>query len=448
MAFSGRGKYMTNVKTVSILLAALVLGFVLLAGCAQQQAAPQDIKLGAVVSLTGSGSSVGKHMKQSAEMAVSEINAQGGVFVKAYNKKLPITLTVADDETKPDSAVKAVTKLTSEDKVDALVGGWSSGVTIATLGIVADNKIPYVVTGASSPDVTRKTDVDKGYVFHYCPTTSMYGQYTTLFMDQVIRPAVNEKFEFNDSRPLRLALLYQDSAYGKGVKDGVINTINANNLNIQIVSNQSFKMGEADFRTPLTAIKAARPDVIYPAALPAEQTQIVVQARRDVNINTIILAVETNDNPDYYKGIGRFGEYSVIESRFSPYTTPPSAVAAADVKFKTDYQAKYGSLPDMMGTSTYEGVYIAAKAIENAGTLDKAAVKDALASLSMPEIVEAIKDGNITFSKDYHEVQFSLFMEQLIWNSTANEVRPKIVWPDNLKEQDFVLPDWYQAGSG
>ncbi|HMA05112.1 MAG TPA: ABC transporter substrate-binding protein [Methanomicrobiales archaeon] len=434
--------------TVSILLAALVLGSVLLAGCAQQQAQPQDIKIGAVVSLTGAGSNVGKHMKQSAELAVSEINAQGGVFVKAYNKKLPITLIVADDETKPDSAVKAVTKLASEDKVDLLVGGYSSAVTIATQGVVAENKIPYVVTGASSPDVTRKAGVDTSYMFHFCPTTAMYGQYTTLFMDQVMRPAINEKFEFNSSRPMRLAILYQDSAYGKGVLAGVTNTITANNLNIQIVSNQSFKLGETDFRTALTAIKAARPDAIYAAAFPAEQTQIDVQARRDVNLNTIILAVETNDNPDYYKGIGHFGEYSIIESRFSPYATPASAIATADVKFKTDYQAKYGTFPDMMGTSTYEGVYIEAQAIQNAGTLDKAAVRDALASLSMPEIVEAIKDRTITFSKDYREVQFSLFMEQLIWNAQAGEVRPKIVWPDELKEQEFVLPDWYQAGSG
>ena len=434
--------------TVSILLVSLVLGSVLLAGCAQQQAAPQEIKIGAVVSLTGASSNVGKHMKQAAEMAVSEINSQGGVFVKAYNKKLPIRLFEVDDETKPDSAVKAVTKLTSEDNVDALVGGHSSAVTLATLGVVAEKKVPYVVTGASSPDVTRKTDVDKSYVFHYCPTTAMYGQYTTLFMDQVIRPAINEKFGFNDSRPLRLAVLYQDSAYGKGVLAGVVNTITSNNLNIQIVSNQSFKMGETDFRTALTAIKAASPDVIYPAAFPAEGIPLVTQARRDVNLDTIILAVETNDNPDYYKGIGRFGEYSVIESRFSPYTTPRSSIAVADQKFKADYQAKFGMFPDMMGTSTYEGVYIAAKAIENAGTLDKAAIRDALANLQMPEMVEAMKDGTIRFSPDFREVQFSLFMTQLIWDNTAGEVRPKIVWPDNLKETSFVLPDWYRPGSG
>jgi len=440
---------MKHTRTVSILLVALLVATVLLAGCTQpqQQTQPQDVKIGAVVSLTGAGSNVGKHMKNAAEMAVDEINANGGVYVKQYNKKMNITLIVADDETKPDSAVKAVTKLTTEDKVDVLVGGYSSAVTIATQGVVAEQKIPYVVTGASSPDVTRKTGVDTTCMFHFCPTTAMYGQYTTLFMDQVMRPTINEQFEFPNDRPMRVAMLYQDSAYGKGVLNGVVNTITSDNLNMQIVSNQSFKLGEADFHTQLTAIKAAKPDAIYAAAFPAEQTQIVVQARRDVDLNTLILAVETNDNPDYYKGIGEYGEYSIIESRFSPYTTPQSSVAAAQLKFKNDYVAKYGTFPDMMGTSTYEGIYIAKQAIENAGTLDKAAVKSALTNLQMPEIVEAIKDSTIIFSKDYREVQFNLFMEQLFMDPAVNECRPKIVWPDNLKEQDFVLPDWYEPGS-
>ena len=440
---------MKHTGTVSILLVVLLLATVLLAGCTQQQqqAQPQEVKIGAVVSLTGAGSNVGKHMKQAAELAVEEINANGGVYVKQYDKKLPVKLIVADDETKPDSAVKAVTKLTSEDNVDILVGGYSSAVTIATQGVVAEKKIVYVVTGASSPDVTRKAGVDTTYMFHFCPTTAMYGQYTTQFMDQVMRPAVNEKFSFPADRPFRVAMLYQDSAYGKGVLNGVVNTITSENLNMEIVSNQSFKLGEADFHTQLTAIKAAKPDAIYAAAFPAEQTQITVQARRDVGLNTIILAVETNDNPDYYKGIGQYGEYSIIESRFSPYTSPKSSCAVAEAKFKSDYGTKFGGFPDMMGTSTYEGVYIATQAIENAGTLDKEKVRTAMTQLHMPQMVEAIKNGIITFSPDYREVEFELFMEQLFWSPVANECRPKIVWPDNLKETDFVLPDWYEPGS-
>jgi branched-chain amino acid transport system substrate-binding protein len=101
----------------------------------------------------------------------------------------------------------------------------------------------------------------------------------------------------------------------------------------------------------------------------------------------------------------------------------------------------------MMGASTYEGVYIAAKAIENAGTTDKATVRQALVDLRMPQIIEAMKDGTISFTKDFRESQFDLWMEQLIYDPAVSECRPKIVWPDNLKVAEFVLPDWYKPGS-
>ncbi|MDD1677839.1 MAG: ABC transporter substrate-binding protein [Methanomicrobiales archaeon] len=435
-------------KTVLIIAILLLVG--LIAGCSQPAQVPaqkENVKIGAVVSLTGVGSNVGKHMWQSAVLATEEINANGGIFVKEYNKKLPVVLVQGDDETNGEAGVKIVTKLITQDNVDILVGGYSSGVTMATRGVVAEHKVPYIITGASSPDITRKQDVDTSYLFHYCPTTAMYGEYTMIFTDQVIRPAINDRFSFSADRPLRLALLYQDTAYGQGVVNGANDTIVNNKMKIEIVSKQSFKMGDADFRTQLTVIKAANPDVIYAAAFPAEQSQIVLQARRDVGLDTLILAVETNDNPDYYKGIGQFGEYSIIESRFSPYITPHSTVAAADAKFKADYVAKWGSFPDMMGTSTYEGVYVAAKAIENAGTLDKQKVRETLANMEMPEIVEAMDGGMIRFSKDFREVRFGLFMEQLKYDSTVGECRPTIVWPDNLKDSTFVLPDWYKPGS-
>ena len=71
-------------------------------------------------------------------------------------------------------------------------------------------------------------------------------------------------------RPFRLALLYQDTAFGKGVQTAVNNTITKNKLNIQLVSQQSYRMGESDFRTQLTAIKAANPDAVYLGAFPNE----------------------------------------------------------------------------------------------------------------------------------------------------------------------------------
>jgi branched-chain amino acid transport system substrate-binding protein len=263
----------------------------------------------------------------------------------------------------------------------------------------------------------------------------------------VIRPAINARYNLSPNRPLRLAFLYQDSPYGKGVVTAANDTIARNHLNIEIVAEQSFKMGESDYRTPLTVIKAAKPDVVYPAAFPNEQAQMIRQARRDVGLNTIFLAVETNDAPEYYKGVGQYGDYSIIESRFSPYTVPKGNIAEPATKFKESYKARWGDYPGMMGASTYEGVYVAAKAVEVAETTDKTSVLAALNSLEMPELIEPMANGTIRFSDDFREGQFKLFMVQLHWNETVKECRPTIVWPDDLKDTDFVLPDWYQPGT-
>jgi branched-chain amino acid transport system substrate-binding protein len=432
-------KYSVLFITVLLIAAALI------AGCTQQAPA-KEIKVGVIASLTGPASNVGKNMWQSAQVAADEINAKGGVSLKD-GSKVPLKLIVGDDESTQQGGQKAATQLITGDKVDILVGGYSSAVTSAYEQTVAEYKIPFVVTGASSPIITHRTDIDTSYVFHHCPTTDTYGQYTTTFIDQVVRPAVNKKLGAAADRPFRLALIYQDTAFGKGVQTAVNETITKNKLNIQLVSQQSFKMGESDFRTPLTAIKAANPDAVYIAAFPNEGAPLITQARRDIGLNTIFLSVENNDNAQFYKDFGQYGEGSIIESRFSPYTAPVGALADAQGKFKNSYNAKYGVFPDMMGASTYEGIYIAAQAIGNAGTTDKAAVRQALVDLNMPQVIEAMKGGTISFSKDFRESRFDLWMEQLAFNQTIGECRPNIVWPDNLKVVDFVLPSWYKPGS-
>jgi len=435
-----------------LLIAALIIAAALIAGCTQQAASQQPtassnvVKVGVIASLTGPASNVGNNMWQSAQVAADKINANGGITMKDGTKS-QIKLIVGDDESTQAGGQKAATKLITDDKVDILVGGYSSAVTSAYEQTIAEYKVPYIVTGASSPIITHRTDIDTSYVFHHCPTTDTYGQYTTNFIDQVLRSAVNAKLNAPASRPFRLALLYQDTAFGKGVQSAVNNTITKNKLNIQLVSQQSFKMGESDFRTQLTAIKAANPDAVYIAAFPNEGAPIITQARRDIGLNTIFLNVENNDNAQFYKDLGQYGEGAIIESRFSPYTAPAGAVADAQSAYKQAYFAKFGTYPDMMGASTYEGVFIAANAIGNAGTTDKTAEKQALVGLKMPQVIEAMKDNTISFSPDFRESSFDLWMEQLAYNTTLGETRPAIVWPDNLKTTGFALPSWYVAGS-
>ena len=441
-------KYTVLIIAVILIMAALIAGCTQQAATQQQTPSPSQgiIKVGVIASLTGPASNVGTSMWQSAQVAADKINADGGVTLKD-GSKAQLKLIVGDDESTQAGGQTAATKLITDDNVDILVGGYSSAVTSAYEQTIAEYKVPFIVTGASSPIITHRTDIDTSYIFHHCPTTDTYGQYTTNFVDQVVRATIDNESGFSASRPVRLALLYQDTAFGKGVQTAVNNTITMNNLNIQLVAQQSYKMGDSDFRTQLTAIKAANPDVVYLAAFPNEGAPIITQARRDIGLNTIFLNVENNDNAQFYKDLGQYGEGAVIESRFSPYTAPAGAVADAQNAFKQAYFTRFGTYPDMMGASTYEGVFIAAKAIGNAGTTDKATVRQALVTLNMPQVIEAMKNQTISFSPDFRESTFDLWMEQLSYNTTLGETRPAIVWPDNLKTTDFTLPSWYTAGS-
>ena len=291
----------------TILFIILVLIAAFFAGCTQQAQAPaqpKEIKIGAVVSMTGPNSNIGKNMWQSAVLATDEINANGGIFVKQYNAKIPIKLVQGDDESTREGGQKAATKLITDDKVDILVGGYSSAVTSAYQQTVAEFKVPYVVTGASSPIITHRTDIDTSYVFHHCPTTDAYGMYTTTFIDQIIRPSVNKKFNFKADRPFRLALLYQDTGFGIGVQTAVNNTITNNNLNIQLVSQQSFKMGESDFRTALTTIKATNPDAVYLAALPMKVPRSFPRQEEMLGLTRFSLKLRTTTPRNFIRGSG------------------------------------------------------------------------------------------------------------------------------------------------
>lgn len=426
-----------------ILFAMVVVSLLLassLGQSAEAQTGVEEIKIGIVAPLTGGASTTGLDMWQSAELARDEINANGGVNVNGVN--MQITLVKGDTATSTEAGVKAVTKLITEDKVDILVGGFSSGITYADSVVAADYKVPFIITGASSPTITRRTDIDTSYFFHFIATTSDYSESNLLFVNEVVKPAIYERFNFPEDRPLRLGVLYQDTAYGAGVYEGVERVIEEYDLNMEVVAVEKFKMSETDYRTILTVIKAANPDVVFPASFLNEQTLIVAQGRRDVGLNIIYLSVICNDDPDYYTGVERWGEYSIQDSIFGPYAIPAGPIHDAVVKFKEDFESKWGASPSMMGATTYEGVYIAAEAIKNAGTLDKEKVRDALDGLDMPQDIFAMKGGVIAFSSDYRESKFEPYVQQLIWNESGGETRPKIVWPASVKEADFIVPDW------
>ncbi len=418
-------------------IVALILLVLITAGCTDtpEEGTPEYINIGLVAPLSGGASDVGNDMKQAAVLAVEEINADGGVYVEEYGEKIPLKLVEGDTQTSAAEGVTAVERLITNENAVVLVGGFSSGVTLANQ-VPAAGKVPYIITGASSSQVTRRTEIDTSYFFHYCSTTDDYSQPILQFFVDELKPIVAA------DRDLKLALIYRDDAYGKGVIESSVAYIEDNNLPIELVAQEKYPTDETDFHTYLTKIAEAKPDAVYTVGFVKDTSSIYIQGQRDVGLNTVYMAVECNEDPAFYELLGEWGDGHLLESKFAPYAADYTELMGP---YKEAYLAKWGKMPGMMGADTYDGIYLAASAIERAGTLDRTKVRDAIKQTNESEMLILMEGGNVAFD-EYNEISPKIFIEQMFWDKETEELKPVIILPDSLNEQDFVLPDNYEIG--
>jgi branched-chain amino acid transport system substrate-binding protein len=128
---------------------AMALGAAALLAPAHAQQGPIKIGLTTAVQLQ-----VGRDTQEAAKIAIDEINAKGGVL----GRKL--SFVVADETENPEVGINAIKKLTADEKVDVIVGGYTSGVTLAQLPHISSAKTIYLGVGAASPTITAKVKQD------------------------------------------------------------------------------------------------------------------------------------------------------------------------------------------------------------------------------------------------------------------------------------------------
>jgi branched-chain amino acid transport system substrate-binding protein len=451
-------------KIIATLLALIIISSIAIAvGQANAQMTStnaRSIKIGLVAPVTKSP--VGQDMNRAAELAVKQINDAGGVYVSEWNTNVNIEIVLADTiDDSPGNAVNPVTRAVTVDNVDLLIGGYGSAGTLANEVVAIENRVPYIITGASNQLVTRRgpqgnygglsstdpqaiTDAEgMSYVFHYCTTTYHYSKTVVDFFATVMKPMVAPDRDF------RLAILFRDDAFGTGVEQASKYWIESQDLPITIVSDLNYPTTTTDFQTQLTQVKSQQPDAVFVVDNPDRTPIIVKQGLNEVGLKTAYIAVENNEDPVFYELIGQSGDGQLLESKFAPYA---GAYLPDVVPYVTDYQNAYGVVPGMMGADTYDAFFIAKAAIENAGTLDKAAVRSAIEHTSMDNMLVITQTGKIQFSTgvNYHEIDPVTFVEQLQWDSTLGQCTPKIVWPvsvpnvGTIQQAEFRLPTGYQ----
>jgi branched-chain amino acid transport system substrate-binding protein len=400
----------------------------------------------------------GQDILRAAQLAADEINAAGGVMVNEWHTRVKIDVVTVDtvDDTS-GNAKGPVLKAITDDQVDLLIGGPSTGGTLASEAPAVQYRVPFIITGASLNAVTRRTDLNDTegmtYMFHYCTTTTDYSKTVAHFFAESFKPALDAKYSYDTSRPLRLAILYRADGYGRGVKNDTVKIIADDGLPIEIVALREYSTTATTYQTDLTAVKDAKPDAVYIAGLIQDTAEIIREGVNSVKMNTLFMAVEVCEDPQFYSIMGSAGANQLLESKVATQWQGSTWYLPAVGTYVQNYQAKFGVIPGMLGADTYDAFYIAKNAIESAGTVNKTNVRDALLSTDMPQSLLIMENGKIQFSANYHEIMPKTFVEQLIWNSVDSTLKPTVIYPETLpgvsllKQSDFVIPDGYQPGS-
>jgi branched-chain amino acid transport system substrate-binding protein len=455
---------MANTKLIAGVIVVIV---VVAAAVAAWQLLPSEptIKIGLVAPMQ---ISVGPDMDRAARMAVKEINDDGGIYVEDLDEYRKIKLVLADtgDTTDTEMSVTAVKRVIDQG-VDLLIGGFSSGATLNDQVYAIEQRIPFIITGASSHLVTRRGFLPEdnalyigdaegmSYMFHYCTTTYHYTKTVAHFFAEAMKPLLDHTYSFPSSRNLRLAVLYRNDAYGQGVWAATNQYIEDDNLPIDVVAEVPYDITSTTFQAELTTVKAAKPDAVYVVDFTANTATIYIQGQNDVGLKSVYIAVEACEEPEFYTALEEWGDKQLLESKFASYAGPPFYLPAMDT-YVASYQDEYGVIPGMMGADTYDAFYIAKQAIEDAGTLEKSAVRDAIENINMEQMLIITDTGRIQFSTDpdsYHEFAPFTFVEQLTYIESIGEPRPKVIWPETapgvgtIKQTDFVLPENYEPGS-
>ncbi len=208
--------------------------------------APEFIEVGASIPLTGKFGSLGSQVKVGYEYAIADINADGGVYVEEYGKKIPLRLTSYDDESDPTKAVSNLEKVFSEQEVVSYLGGAASGMHAATTAIAEKNKVPYCGVSFAWWNIHQR-----GYKYLFSPFPKSPDQARDVYK------ALNEMIPA-EQRPVKVAIFQEKTDWGNEL--GGLFKADAKPAGYDVVYYAEYAPGTTDFSTLILEAQAAGAD--------------------------------------------------------------------------------------------------------------------------------------------------------------------------------------------
>jgi branched-chain amino acid transport system substrate-binding protein len=373
-------------------------------------AQPAAIKLGAVIPLTGRYGSGGAQVQTGYQFAVDDLNARGGVQVAG--RRLPLALTVLDDQSDPTKTVSQFEVLAAQGAT-VFLGGFGSDLHAAAAAVAEKNKIPYCGVAFALHAVH-----EQGFKYLFSPfeKSPELGNETYRFLNASIPVG---------QRPTHVAIFQERTDWGREL--GNIWTARSREYGYQVVLRAEYTPLSRDFSDIILRAKSAGADAVFALPTPPDGITLIRQMKElDFNPKLIIM-IRAADAVSWSQALGKDGDGVLLMPGWHHSVRFPGVT-----ELNAKHQQRFGRPADVLVGPAYACVQIVANAIQRAGSLDHTAIRDAIAATNMTTVV-----GPVRFRPDGTGIVPTVIVQ---WQSGQQQM----VWPRDLGGVPLVypLPAW------
>lgn len=377
------------------------------------------VVIGGIYPLSGPFAPMGIGDKQAIELAVEEINTNGGI--KSLGGAM-IEMIFADSEGDPRVAMTAAERLIIDNKnLVAMLGSILSSTTATIAPVCEKYKTPFVNEGSTSIELTTH---GWKYFFRTTPHDGLYCEAMYQFLKDIEEKS-GEKIS-------TIGIMYENTLFGKTA--GNVWKEKAPEHGYKIIADISYSAESVDLSSEILNLKKANPDIVFLASY-TQDAILITKTRQNLDFNPkLVVAINGGQIvPSYIEAVGDLANYICAEARWSPDIDKP---LAQEVNKK--YLEKYGQNMDGHNSRAHTAMMTLYYAIEEAGSRDKEAIRNALSKINVPpEKIIMTWDG-VKFDENGQNILGTPCIVQI------QNQEFKVVYPYNIASSElyFPMPSW------
>lgn len=381
---------------------------------------PDEIVIGATLPLTGEESRAGELFKEGYEFAFEEVTDGGGLQVG--DKKVDVSLNLLDDTSDQATAVNLAERLITRDGVDFMLGTYSTSLIEAQSTVAELNEIPYVNGGGAATSI-----YGRGYKWIFGALAPV-----ELLARTEMEWIAEQQQAGNLPEPATIAVLWENTSHGEDYLTGIEEFAGESNGAFEVALDESFELDSKDFGALLSEVKSSDVDLFMADAhLPDFITMHRQYLSSDLCHDVITYGARGSES-DAAEALGEDNIAFILSAVW--WHPLLSEHNAASQEFLDAFNEKFGRDPEWYQALGYEAARALFTAIEEAGSVDREAVRTALSELEMESLVPG---GTLSFpAESGGQAQYPFLVQQNIPGQGS-----PIIYPEEFATGEGVAPN-------